>query len=46
MATEARVKELIAGNKVMVFSKSFCPYCTKAKKALSQFTNDYKVLEV
>lgn len=46
MATEARVKELIAGNKIMVFSKSYCPFCTKAKKALSQFTSDYTVLEV
>jgi glutaredoxin len=46
MATEERVKALIAGNKVMVFSKSYCPYCTKAKKALSQFTSDFTVLEV
>lgn len=46
MATEARVKELIAGNKVMVFSKSYCPFCKKAKTALNQFTSDYGVLEV
>ena len=25
----------IADNKVMVFSKTYCPYCTKAKEALS-----------
>lgn len=46
MATEARVKELIAGNKVMVFSKSYCPFCKKAKEALNQYTSDYGVLEV
>lgn len=46
MATEARVKELIAGNKVMVFSKSYCPFCKKAKTALNQFTSHYGVLEL
>ena len=29
------VDQAIASNKVMVFSKSYCPYCTKAKRALS-----------
>lgn len=46
MATEARVNELIAGNKVMVFSKSYCPFCHKAKAALKPFTTDYGLLEV
>ena len=28
------IKPLIEGNKVAVFSKTYCPYCTKAKSAL------------
>ena len=28
------IKPLIEGNKVVVFSKTYCPYCTKAKLAL------------
>ncbi len=28
------VDEAIAANSVMVFSKSYCPYCIKAKRAL------------
>jgi len=28
------VDEAIANNRVMVFSKSYCPFCTKAKRAL------------
>ena len=30
----AKVKDLVTSNKVMVFSKSYCPYCKKAKDAL------------
>lgn len=29
---EKLVKELIKANKVMIFSKSYCPYCTMAKQ--------------
>lgn len=46
MAVDGKIKELVSANKVMVFSKSYCPYCTKAKKALDKFTQDYTVLEV
>lgn len=31
---KAIVDEAIAANSVMVFSKSYCPYCIKAKRAL------------
>ena len=31
---KAIVDEAIAANPVMVFSKSYCPYCSKAKRAL------------
>ncbi|KAK0422029.1 hypothetical protein QR680_007320 [Steinernema hermaphroditum] len=31
------VDELLASKKVVVFSKSYCPYCHKAKAALKSF---------
>ena len=31
---KALVEEQIKNNKVMVFSKSYCPFCTMAKDAL------------
>lgn len=50
------VKEMcdskIAGKKVMVFSKSSCPFCKKAKTALQKYLGkelppeDYEVLEI
>lgn len=46
MEVQSRVESLIAENKVMVFSKSYCPFCHKAKAALGQFTTDYNVVEV
>ncbi|KAI9260254.1 glutaredoxin [Sporodiniella umbellata] len=30
------VEKIISENKVAVFSKSYCPYCTKAKEALTK----------
>ncbi|KAI9347220.1 thioredoxin-like protein, partial [Obelidium mucronatum] len=36
----------IAGNKVIVFSKSYCPYCVKAKKLLSSYQAVFEVLEL
>lgn len=42
----------IAGKKVMVFSKSYCPYCAKAKKALQRHVGkelepeDYEIMEI
>lgn len=33
----AFVNETITANKVVVFSKSLCPFCKKAKAALAQF---------
>jgi glutaredoxin 3 len=41
------IKRLIADNIVMVFSKSFCPYCMKAKRVLEGYPlKSYKVLEL
>ena len=42
----------ISGKKVMVFSKSYCPYCNMAKSALKKYLGkelspeDYEVMEL
>eukprot|EP01038_Epipyxis_sp_PR26KG_P016122 gene16122-21912_t len=36
----------IKENKVMVFSKSYCPYCKKAKGALEELNIKFGVLEL
>lgn len=40
------VDDAISANKVMMFSKSYCPYCTKAKKALQQAGATFEVMEL
>ena len=41
------VQSLIAGSRVMVFSKSYCPYCAKAKTALQSVgLTQYGLLEL
>jgi len=46
MAALDLVKSLISQNKVMVFSKSFCPYCSKAKSAFDKLGVKPFVLEI
>ena len=41
-----KINDLVSKHKVMVFSKSYCPFCKKAKSALSQYTDDFEVLEL
>ncbi|KAI9258222.1 glutaredoxin [Phascolomyces articulosus] len=40
------VKKSIAENPVMVFSKSYCPYCTGAKDLFDDLSVNYKALEL
>ncbi|EPZ36542.1 glutaredoxin type 1 [Rozella allomycis CSF55] len=42
----ALVKKLIAENNVMIFSKSYCPYCKKAKKLFENINVSYFALEL
>ncbi|GBF90226.1 hypothetical protein Rsub_03359 [Raphidocelis subcapitata] len=42
----AFVKDTIKANKVVVFSKTYCPYCVKAKRALQQLTTNFHVVEL
>lgn len=44
-AVSILVEKMIADNVVVVFSKSYCPYCKKAKNLLAELTT-YKALEL
>jgi len=39
-ALQKRVDDFIQGNKVMIFSKSYCPYCKMAKQV---FKGEFKL---
>ncbi|KAF8037575.1 hypothetical protein BT93_B0456 [Corymbia citriodora subsp. variegata] len=41
-----KAKELVSANPVVVFSKSFCPYCVSVKKLLSQLGVNFKAIEL
>jgi glutaredoxin 3 len=43
---EQRIKQLISQNKVVVFSKTTCPYCTRAKRALQEAGANAHVIEL
>ncbi|KAG1138933.1 hypothetical protein G6F37_010060 [Rhizopus arrhizus] len=43
---EQIVEEIIKNNKIAVFSKSYCPYCTRAKKALEGLNLDFFHIEL
>jgi len=46
-SVDDKVKQLIKDHKVIVFSKTHCPYCKKAKKYLGNYKiKDFKVLEL
>ncbi|PVU95582.1 hypothetical protein BB561_001726 [Smittium simulii] len=46
MPVKKLLLDLIQKNSTMVFSKSYCPFCNTAKKALSQHKYDFKALEL
>ncbi|KAJ2743796.1 Thioredoxin reductase 1, cytoplasmic [Coemansia sp. BCRC 34301] len=49
-AAEQQVRQLIRRNRVMVFSKTYCPYSQRAKRLLSKYKGqqglEFEVLEV
>merc|ERR1712151_782246 len=45
-STEEFVKSEISSNKVVVFSKSYCPFCTRTKDTLTGLNIDFKVHEL
>ncbi|KAL5725081.1 Glutaredoxin-C2 [Ranunculus cassubicifolius] len=42
----AKAKEIIASESVVVFSKSYCPFCVKVKKLLSELGASFKAIEL
>lgn len=38
------VRDAIANNKVAIFSKSYCPYCTMAKEVMKNLKKKANVL--
>lgn len=45
-AVKTLVANAIKENKVMVFSKSFCPYCSKTKNTLSGLNIEFTAFEL
>ena len=43
---EEFVTKTLKENKVVVFSKTYCPYCTMAKDCLSETGVVFKVIEL
>ncbi|ESU07487.1 hypothetical protein FGSG_02097 [Fusarium graminearum PH-1] len=41
-----KVQQLIDNNSVVVFSKSYCPYCKQTKKTLDDLNTEYELLEL
>ncbi|CAL9049782.1 glutaredoxin [Musa acuminata AAA Group] len=39
-------KQIVSSNPVVVFSKSYCPYCTRVKQLLTQLGAKYKAIEL
>ncbi|ODM92618.1 Thioredoxin reductase 3 [Orchesella cincta] len=45
-ALKAKIDGLISENSVIVFSKTFCPFCTKVKNLLTDLGVQFKVIEL
>ncbi|CAN8233158.1 unnamed protein product [Cochlearia groenlandica] len=45
MAME-KAKEIVSKNAVVVFSKTYCPYCVKIKNLLQQLGANFKLIEL
>ncbi|XP_076870244.1 thioredoxin reductase 3 [Brachyhypopomus gauderio] len=43
---KARIRELIDSNAVVVFSKSYCPYCNKVKELFKELNVAYNAVEL
>lgn len=46
MSKSEFIKKCITENKVFIFSKTYCPYCDKAKNALNSINVKYGLLEL
>ncbi|XP_059642274.1 glutaredoxin [Cornus florida] len=41
-----KAKEIVSTNPVVVFSKSYCPYCVSVKKLLTEVGATFKAIEL
>ncbi|KAK3032095.1 hypothetical protein RJ639_036309 [Escallonia herrerae] len=41
-----KAKELVSSNPVVVFSKSYCPFCVSVKKLLAEIGATFKAIEL
>ncbi|XP_041006674.1 glutaredoxin-like [Juglans microcarpa x Juglans regia] len=41
-----KAKEIVTANPVVVFSKTYCPYCVKVKQLLTQVGATFKAVEL
>lgn len=47
MASKAdQVKQAVSSNKVVIYSKTYCPYCTRAKSLLQKLNVPAMVVEL
>lgn len=46
MSAKQNVESKVSANKVVVFSKTYCPYCTKTKSLLNSLGVDYSLVEL
>ncbi|KAF3444631.1 hypothetical protein FNV43_RR14324 [Rhamnella rubrinervis] len=42
----AKAKEVVSSNPVVVYSKSYCPFCVDVKQLLDQLGASYKAIEL
>ncbi|RLV92753.1 Glutaredoxin-C6 [Spathaspora sp. JA1] len=42
----ANINTTITSHKIVVYSKSYCPYCTSTKQLFQQLNQDFKVIEL
>ncbi|KAL4198742.1 hypothetical protein AMTRI_Chr03g47560 [Amborella trichopoda] len=42
----SKAKEIVSSNPVVVFSKTYCPYCVQVKQLLSNLGANFKVVEL
>ncbi|GMN42541.1 hypothetical protein TIFTF001_011761 [Ficus carica] len=42
----AKAKEIVSSNPVVVFSKTYCPFCVTVKQLLSQLNVTFKAIEL
>ncbi|CUM56552.1 uncharacterized protein AC631_01834 [Debaryomyces fabryi] len=45
-ATKAEIQSLIDSNKILIFLKTYCPYCDSTKNLIKSLTPDFKVVEL